>query len=297
MGEGVIDGALLSAIEGSADYRLLRRIEVKEGETGRGGRVDTSIGIALDVETTGVGDDDVIIELAMRRFRFDPEGVIVKVDRMYSWLEDPSRPIDEDVVRLTHITDDMVAGREIDGEMAVRLLRSVEFVVAHNASFDRGMVERRFPEIAGDLAWACSCADVDWRENGFEGRTLGWLLGQSGLFHEAHRAGDDVDGVIALLGQELKPGRTVLAEMLERARAPSWRFRAVGAAFEVKDELRTRGYRWDPDSDPKAWWRDVSDGDREEEERWLATRVYAAEARPRARRPQVRRITWFDRYR
>lgn len=297
MREDAIDPSLLRAIEGSDDYRLLRRLEVKEGETGRGARVDTSLGVALDVETTGIGDDDVVIELAMRRFRFDRDGVIVKVDRMYSWLEDPGRPIDEDVVKLTRITDDMVAGRAIDDELAIKLLRSVEFVVAHNASFDRGMVERRFPDLAGHLGWACSCNDVDWRANGFEGRALGWLLGQAGLFHEAHRAGDDVDGVIALLAQDLPSGRTVLSEMLERARAPSWRFRAVGAAFEVKDELRARGYRWDPSSDPKTWWRDVAEGDRDAEEWWLAQRIYAADARPRAKGPQIRMITWRERYR
>jgi DNA polymerase-3 subunit epsilon len=186
----------------------------------------------------------------------------------------------------------MVAGRLIDEEEAVRLLRSAEFVVAHNARFDRGMIERRFPGLE-PLAWACSCNDVDWRGAGYEGRTLGWLLGQSGLFHEAHRAGDDVDGVIALLRQVLPDGRTVLAQMLARARAPSWRFRAVGAPFELKEALRLRGYRWDAAA--KAWWREVADADRTAEEWWLAGHVYSA-AGAKATGPVVDRITWRERY-
>jgi DNA polymerase-3 subunit epsilon len=295
MREDAIDQTLLHAIEGSADYRLLRRVEVKEGETGVGGRTGTSIGIALDVETTGIGEDDVIIELAIRRFRFDPDGVIVKIDRMYSWLEDPGREIAPDISKLTGLTDADLAGMSLDDDAATRLLRSAEFVVAHNARFDRGMIERRLPDLK-DLAWACSCNDVDWRANGFEGRTLGWLLGQCGLFHEAHRAGDDVDGVIALLAHRLDAGPTVLAEMLRRARAPSWRFRAVGAAFEVKDVLRARGYRWDASPDAKAWWREVADEEREQEEWWLAGHVYSAEARPRALGPRIDRITWHERY-
>lgn len=293
MREEAIEPSLLRAIEGSDDYRLLRRLEVREGETGVGERSGVRVGVALDVETTGVTDEDVIIELAMRRFMFDRQGVIVKIDRPYGWLEDPLREIAPEIVRLTRIDGAMVAGQAIDEGEAVRLLRSAEFVVAHNASFDRGMVERRFPWLE-PLAWSCSCNDVDWRSAGYEGRTLGWLLGQSGLFHSAHRAGDDVDGVIALLRQVLPDGRTVLAAMLERARAPSWRLRAVGAAFELKEALRSRGYRWDAGS--KAWWREVADGDRECEEWWLATNVYSAGANPRALGPQIDRITWHERY-
>lgn len=297
MREDAFDPALLRALDGDDDYRLLRRLRVDEGPTGLGGTVGTRIGIALDVETTGVSDEDVIIELAMRRFRFDPDGVIVKIDRMYSWLEDPGRELPAVITKLTGIVDADLTGRSIDDGDAVRLLRSAEFVVAHNARFDRGMMERRFPELR-DLAWACSCADVDWRANGFEGqgRTLGWLLGQCGLFHAAHRAGDDVDGVIALLSYTLPSERTVLAEMLRTARAPSWRFRAIGAAFEVKDLLRARGYRWDAASDPKAWWRDVSDADRLEEAWWLAGQIYTGSANPRALGPRIERITWRERH-
>lgn len=82
--------------------------------------------------------------------------------------------------------------------------------------------------------------------------------------------------------------------MLERARAPSWRFRAVGAAFELKDELRLHGYRWDADG--KAWWREVSDAGRTEEEWWLAGHVYTADARPKALGPIIERVTWRERY-
>ena len=283
----------LRAVNGDDDFRLLRRLDIREGETGVGGRIDTVIGVVVDVETTGIGDDDVIIELALRRFRADPEGVIVKIDRPYSWLEDPGRNLPEDIVRLTGLTDAEVAGKVIDDDAAARLLHSADFVCAHNAAFDRGHVERRLPAAAG-LNWACSCNDIDWRASGFDGRSLGWLLAQVGYFHGAHRAGDDVDAVIALLQHTLPGGRTALAEMLERARAPSWRFRAIGAAFELKDVLRLRGYRWDAIA--KSWWREVLDAQRVEEEWWLAGHVYSFEARPKALGPIIERITWRERY-
>lgn len=293
MGDEPFTTVELCAVNHVDDLRLLRRLDIREGETGIGGRIDTVVGVVVDTETTGIGDEDAVIELALRRFRADPDGVIVKVDRPYSWLEDPGRDLPEDIVRLTGLTDADLAGKVIDDEAAVRLLRSADFVCAHNATFDRAHVERRLPDAAG-LAWTCSCADIDWRASGFDGKSLGWLLAQVGYFHGAHRAGDDVDAVIALLQHTLPGGRTALAEMLERARAPSWRFRAIGAAFEVKDQLRARGYRWSaPD---KTWWREVPDADRSKEEWWLAGHVYSVRANPKALGPAVDRITWRERY-
>ena len=295
MCEGLPPPAALCAVNGEDDVRLLRRLDVREGETGVGGRVDTVIGLVLDVETTGIGDEDVIIELALRRFRADQDGVIVKIDRPYSWLEDPGRELPADIVRLTGLTDEALAGQVIDDDAAVRLLESADFICAHNVKFDRRHVERRLPEAAG-LAWACSCSDIDWRAGGLDGRSLGWLLAQVGFFHGAHRAGDDVDAVIALLQHRFPHGSTALAEMLATARAPSWKFSAVGAAFELKDQLRLRGYRWDSEGDPKCWWREVPDARRTEEEWWLAGHVYSVEARPKSLGPVVERVTWHERY-
>jgi DNA polymerase-3 subunit epsilon len=294
MPQGVCNEETLRAIDGSHNYRLLRRLELKEGHTGVGRRDGTTIGIVLDTETTGIGDDDVIIELAMRRIRIDPDGVIVSIDKGYSWLEDPERDLPADVVKLTGITGADLSGKAIDVDAAMRLLQSAEFVCAHNARFDLAMLVRRMPDAAG-MAWACSCHDIDWRAAGFDGnRSLGWLLNQIGLFHGAHRAIDDVDAVIALLRHDLPAGRTALAEMLETARAPSWRFRAVGAAFELKDALKMRGYRWNGGT--KEWWRDVRDADRTAEEWWLAANVYAVDANPKKLQPIVERITWRERY-
>ena len=285
---------LARALENDAGYRVLRRLELKEGHTNLGTRDAPFMGLAIDVETTGIDPaQDSIIELALRRFRYDRDGVIVAIDRSYAWLEDPGRPISLEIARLTGLTDSVLENQRLDEEAAVRLLRSATVIVAHNAGFDRKFVERRLPEAAG-LAWACSCNEIDWRGNGFDGRSLGWLLGQAGWFHDGHRAGEDVDGVIALLGHRFANGQTALAAMLGRAYADSWIVRARGAAFEVKDLLRLRGYRWDPER--KLWWREVGDADRMQEEFWLAGHVYSPEANARAMAPDFIRVSRFERH-
>ena len=231
-----------------------------------------------------------MIELALRRFRYDADGVITDLDEAFEWREDPGEPLHPDISALTSLTDADLAGREIDEDAATRLLRSASFVVAHNSSFDRAWVERRLPGAVG-LRWCCSMRQVDWRARGFDGRVLGYLLLQRGLYHCGHRASADVDALIEMLRHEDAEGQTALSEMVERGAKPSWIVRARGAHFDVKDELRARGYRWDAATDRKVWWREVADADLVPEQLWLAANVYAADARPQKLCPELVRVT------
>ena len=64
---------------GRSNVRELRRIELPVGETGFGDPDGPlRVAVVVDVETTGLSpQEDKIIELAMRRFTYDPEGQIV----------------------------------------------------------------------------------------------------------------------------------------------------------------------------------------------------------------------------
>jgi DNA polymerase-3 subunit epsilon len=285
---------LADRLERDGNHRVLRRLKIPSGPTGLGAGGKTLVGVAIDVETTGLdATSDRIIELAMRRFLFDESGRIVKVDDARSWREDPGEPLSEEIIRLTGLTDADLCGAEIDEAAATRLLNSADLVIAHNAAFDRKFVERRLPFAAG-LAWCCSCVEVDWAAAGFDGRALGWLVAQSGWFYDGHRAENDVDAVIGLLFHELPDGRTVLADLLESSRCPSALIEAIGADFQVKDALRARGYRWNPNQ--KVWWKEVGPADVVAEEFWLARNVYGPGCRARTLGPRMRELTARDRY-
>lgn len=277
-----------------AGVRVIRRLDVREGPTGEGDGRDTRVGIVVDVETTGLdAGTDVVIELAVRRFRFDADGVVTGIGRPYSWVEDPGRPLPTEISTLTGLSDADVAGRTIDDDLATKLFRSADLVVAHHSRFDRPRVEARLPGIAG-LDWACSMEDIDWRSFGFDGRSLGFLLMQAGHFHEGHRAGADVDAVVQLLRHRFGDGRSALSVMMENVARPSWLVRAIGADFGVKDRLRARGYRWDGAA--KVWWREIADHERSDEDTWLAANVYDFDARPRALGPEFVAITAATRF-
>ncbi|HZF93859.1 MAG TPA: 3'-5' exonuclease [Allosphingosinicella sp.] len=277
------------------DCRILRRVDVREGQTGEGSQADAPfVGIAVDVETTGLlHSEDRIIELALRRFRYDRNGVITNIDIPYAWLEDPGRAIPPEISLLTGLTEADVKGQSIDDDEAVRLLGTGTLIIAHHSRFDRPWIEARLPDAAG-LAWACTMEEIDWRARGLEGGKLGFLLMQAGWFHEGHRAGADVDAVIQLLQHRFDDGRTALSVLTEKAAQPSWIVRAVGADFSVKDLLRGRGYRWD--ADRKVWWREVADEDRTREEFWLAANVYAVHANPKALGPSIEEVSAFTRF-
>lgn len=284
-----------SICSGSEDVRTLRRIDVRVGETGIGDAdAALKVAVVLDVETTGLTADDKIIELAMRRFRYDATGQIVEIGRAWSWREDPGGPLTEDIIRLTGITDQDLVGRRIDDVMAVSILADADLVIAHNAAFDRPKVEARLSSLPAKR-WACSCTEIDWIAAGFEGRSLGWLCAQAGFFFDAHRAQSDVDAVITLLKHERTDGRTLMWELDDAAWRDSHLIEAVGAAFGAKDVLRLRGYRWNPDT--KLWWREVSEADLTAEQFWLAREVYAIGSGARASGPRVTRRTALERHR
>lgn len=278
---------LAEALEGNADFRVMRRMWPMR-RTARSHR-GLRYGVALDVETTGL---DVagcrIIELALQTFHFDAEGRIVETGRPHGWLEDPGVPLTPTISKLTGLTDADLAGRSIMEPVAGGLLRGADLIVAHNAGFDRGFVEGRLPWVAGGR-WACSMRDVDWRELGFDGRSLGHLLGQCGWFYQAHRAGTDVTALLHLLDHRLDDGGTVLARLWENASRPTWRIEAVEAPFEAKELLRARGYRWDAPA--RCWSREVDAREKPDELGWLAVDIYSGECRARCVA-----VDWTTRY-
>lgn len=284
-------------LEEAGSYRILRRVDLSKIAHARDVEADfdLSAGLALDMETTGTDPErDSIVALAARVFWFR-DGEIVALGDCGSWLEDPGAPLSAAVGRLTGLADDDLRGQRIDEEAFGKLLLPVDFVVGHNAGFDRKFFEARFPMWRG-LAWACSMSEIAWQAHGFDGRGLKGLVMQAGWFSErSHRAGADVDALIALLTHRFgDDGRTALAEMVETARRATWRVVAQGANFDVKSDLKSRGYRWDPRA--CVWWREVEEGDLASEKDWLAANVYAPRHYPLLPGPAVERVTWRERH-
>ncbi len=175
----------------------------------------------LDVETTGLDPrTDEVVELAAVLFSFDPRsGTVERVLEEYSGLRDPGRPIPEGARRMHGISDEEVRGKKLDEERIRAILRRANFLIAHNAPFDRGFVERLFPETR-QMKWLCSMDGIAWRRKGFLSKSLQSLLAAHRLDPgSAHRALDDARATLKLLSQQAQGGGTYLKELLPPLRA------------------------------------------------------------------------------
>jgi DNA polymerase-3 subunit epsilon len=275
--------AMAETLAQSPDYRVLRRLIPRTEFASSEGQA-TKIGILLDVETTGLDTArDEIIELAMVKFTYLRDDRIARITDIFSSFNEPRTPIPAEITDLTGLTDEMVLGRRIDPDAVATFASDAVIVIAHNASFDRKFAERYWP-LFEQKPWACSATEVEWRKHGFDGSRLAYLLAGVGLFHQAHRAIDDCRALVEILASDLsKPNRSALAVLLERARRKTVRIWAEQSPFELKDELKKRGYRWSDGADgrPRSWYIDVEEASEPIEIEFLRTTIYLRDVEPR----------------
>lgn len=275
--------AMAERLARTGRYRILRQLlprpVLAPSPVPRAGQ---KIGIVLDTETTGLDHGkDEIIELGMVAFHYDEAG-IGDVAGVYSALHQPCEPISPEITRITGITDAMVAGQALDLDAVAAFVAPADLIIAHNARFDRPFCERFLPGL--DIKpWACSVAELSWTGFGFEGAKLGYLVAQSGWFHNGHRAVDDCHALLEVLAAKL-PGRddTAFSHLLaasQRRRARIW---AENSPFHAKDVLKARGYRWSDGSNGqlKSWWTEVDEDLHDAEVAFLRDEIYQGRVDP-----------------
>jgi len=280
-----VSEALVDRLAECPDYRILRALPPPYASMPADGSPPEGRCIALlDVETTSL--DAVrgsIIELAIKLLWIDCYGNLLGHFPIFSWMQDPSHPLDENTVRLTGITDADLVGKTIDDEAVGRLLDRADLLVAHNARFDLEWILQRWPDL-WEKPWACSCNEVPWQALGLEGRSQPFLLLQHGWFSRAHRAPADVWSLFWLLqqsrsdpdnndsddaGASCGAERTHLQRLLAASDSETVRVEAVNAPFAKKDVLRARGYSWDAHPLRKVWWCELLPEAVEAEQLWL----------------------------
>jgi len=123
---------------------------------------------------------------------------------------------------ITGISNDMVQGAATGRGAHSDPARRADLVIAHNAAFDRPFVEARLPQFNA-LPWACSFADIDWKQEGQGSAKLEYLAMAQGRFYDAHRAEVDCHALLAVLGAVLPVSRqTGLARVMAAAHNPGY---------------------------------------------------------------------------
>ena len=277
------DNEAIEHFKKSDRYRVIERLAFPE-RYWQGEPATPRIGLVVDVEATGLDTvRDKIIELGLVAFEYDAgTGLIYRILHSYGGFEDPGRPLSEVIKKITGISDDMLVGQRLDDDTINAWLEKADIVVAHNAAFDRQMIERRLPK-ACEVNWACTMHDIDWENEDISSLKLDYIAYRLGYFFDGHRAVNDAQATLHLLTRALPTsGKLAMVVLLTHARETSRRFFAVQAPFEKKDVLRERGYRWlpgfsygEPGRQKKGVWsKAVSEDSIAAEEQWLAETVY-----------------------
>lgn len=273
------DEQMARQLELNPDYRVLRKFDARTLFNTRDVPDDAGIAIVLDTETTGREEGDRIIELGLVSFAYHRDtGEVYGALDTYNALEDPGMPIPPEASKVNGITDEMVAGKRLDDEKIQAMVEMADFVIAHNAGFDRPYCERRLPFFKGK-PWACSLTQMDWAAAGISSAKLEFIAFRLGFFYDAHRAENDCLALLHAMNQPLDDmeGHTALRFILAEYQKESRRLWATGSPFEAKDLLKARGYRWSDGSKAsteKAWHTDVSAELLEDELAWLKSDVF-----------------------
>jgi len=279
---------MIKQLEQDGKYKVLERLDPPK-QYQQGSPQTPRIGIVLDTETTGLDTrKDKIIELGFVAFEYDAgTGLIYRILHEYGGFEDPHEPLSDIVKQVTGISDDMLTGQSLDEEEIMQWLNQSSLIIAHNAGFDRQMLERRLPQ-AKDTHWACTFNDINWQAENIASLKLDYIAYRLGYFFEGHRAVNDAQATLHLLSKTLPDtGKLAMAELLAHAREKSRRLFAINAAFDKKDDLREHGYRWLADyaytdnrgnSKKGVWSKAVPEADIQAEETWLTDNIYSGKA-------------------
>jgi DNA polymerase-3 subunit epsilon len=229
--------------------------------------------VILDVETTGLNHEkDEIIQIALRPFFVNPTtGEVSGIKKPVTFLQQPSKPLPSIITEITGFHDEDLEGHEIPWPKISKILNYCQFIIAHNASFDRKWIDRVLrlngcPPPSGAI-WGCSMSQVEWRGICRPSKALEVLCAWHGFFYDSHNALADVDATLHLLRMN-----SYMKELVNNAVSSDYHVFPVGSERDENPLLKSRGYRWNPDL--TTWWVSTASQQKAEEEcEWLVANL------------------------
>ncbi len=161
----------------------------------KGQSLDTEYCV-LDIETTGLSfRTEKITEIGIMKYK---NGEVIDE---FECFVNPEKPIPEEVVNITHITDDMVKNAETIDKVLPKVLEFVgdSVLVAHNADFDIPFIKYNCSQYGLDLnnTYIDTLRLAKDLFPDYKKYKLGIIADNLGITVEvAHRALDDVDTLV-----------------------------------------------------------------------------------------------------
>lgn len=210
--------------------------------------------LGLDTETTGLDKDkDQITELGL--VLWDWEGK--KPLKMSNYLIKPTIEISAEASAVSGLTEaDFQYAKPVEkvNEKLDWYLNEADYVMAHNAPFDKSFVTRIFStELAKSKLWIDSRTDIVYDDVKHKSKSLVTLAATHGFLNPfAHRALFDVMTMLKVASLY------DLEVMVFRANSPTVEVISL-APFSQKDEVKSFGFYWD--AERKVWFINIKECD------------------------------------
>lgn len=207
--------------------------------------------LGLDFETTGLyADKDDITEIGAVLWETDTRTPMA----LYSTFVHTEKTITPEITKLTGITRDMLDTYGVSSLSALggllRLARSAQCIVAHNARFDKSFFDALCFKYSGEFIkdWVCTVSDIEYPDT-CKHKNLTNLAGEHDFVNPfKHRALFDVLTMLRILSHYN------INDVLSNARQPKVLLRAL-VSFDDKDKAKAAGYQWR--GDQRLWLKEV----------------------------------------
>ena len=206
--------------------------------------------LILDTETTGLNPQrEEIIEIAASLFHVESRSVLASL----STLITPQKTKNS-AQHINKISDEALAATSaVVGSAALAMLKNMatecDYIVAHNAEFDRRFLEK-YPSLNfGGKTWLCSMKDLSLGS----AKKLTELALECGVpVTRVHRADSDVDLLCRIF-----ENTSNLTELVREATQPKIIVEAL-VSFEDKDKAKIAGFTWDKER--RGWFKEMPKG-------------------------------------